>query len=180
MAEQLARKIEQIVRKLQVMNRLLLQDFGIRKPKIAVLGLNPHAGDRGLIGQEEEKIIEPAIRQATNEGMLVFGPYPADGFFGGSTWKQFDGILAMYHDQGLIPFKSIAFQEGGNFTAGLPYIRTSPDHGTAYEIAGKNLADPTSFREAVYQAIDIFRKRKNYGEISSNPLQQQRKRERER
>jgi 4-hydroxythreonine-4-phosphate dehydrogenase len=166
--------------KLKSLSKTLLQDFGIRKPKIAVLGLNPHAGDGGIIGKEEKEIIEPAIRQAMQEGIMALGPYPADGFFGGESWKKFDAVLAMYHDQGLIPFKSIAFHHGVNFTAGLPFIRTSPDHGTGFDIAGKNLADPSSLREAIYQAIDIFRNRKLYREISSNPLQQQQKHERER
>ena len=172
--------IEKVLGKLQVMNHSLLQDFGIRKPRIAVLGLNPHAGDNGLIGKEEETIIAPAIKKANDEGMLVFGPYSADGFFGSGTWKKFDGVMAMYHDQGLVPFKSIAFHHGVNFTAGLPVIRTSPDHGTAYDIAGKNIASPDSFREAVYMAIDIFRNRKQYAEMSADPLKVLHRRERER
>lgn len=172
--------IEKVLGKLQVMNHSLLQDFGIRKPRIAVLGLNPHAGDNGLIGKEEETIIAPAIKKANDEGMLVFGPYSADGFFGSGTWKKFDGVMAMYHDQGLVPFKSIAFHHGVNFTAGLPIIRTSPDHGTAYDIAGKNIASPDSFREAVYMAIDIFRNRKQYAEMSADPLKVLHRRERER
>ncbi|MBX7202593.1 MAG: 4-hydroxythreonine-4-phosphate dehydrogenase PdxA [Bacteroidia bacterium] len=171
---------ERILSKLRILNQSLLQDFGIRKPRIAVLGLNPHAGDNGLIGQEEKNIILPAIEKAQNEGILALGPYAADGFFGGGSWVKFDAILAMYHDQGLIPFKSIAFHSGVNFTAGLPFIRTSPDHGTGYDIAGKNQADPSSIREAVYLAIDIYRQRKLFREISANPLQQLQKRERER
>lgn len=171
---------EKILSKLKVMNQSLLQDFGIRKPRIAVLGLNPHAGDSGLIGNEENQIIIPAINQANNEGILAFGPYSADGFFGSGTWKKFDAVMAMYHDQGLVPFKSIAFHHGVNFTAGLPVIRTSPDHGTGYDIAGKDLASPDSFREAIYTAIDIFRNRKQYQEMSSNPLQVMLRRERER
>jgi 4-hydroxythreonine-4-phosphate dehydrogenase len=155
--------------KIEQLNNSLIKDFGIRKPKIAVLGLNPHAGENGKIGNEEEIAISPAIKKA-QETMFVQGPYPADGFFGNNTQTQFDGILAMYHDQGLIPFKTLAFNSGVNFTAGLNYIRTSPDHGTAYEIVGKNLADATSFRESIYTAIDIFKNRKLYTEISSNPL----------
>jgi 4-hydroxythreonine-4-phosphate dehydrogenase len=148
----------------------LIQDFEIRKPKIAVLGLNPHAGDNGVIGDEEKNIIIPAINQLKEEGMLVYGPYPADGFFGNESYKNFDAVLAMYHDQGLIPFKTIAFNSGVNFTAGLPVVRTSPDHGTAYDIAGKNIASEESFRRAIYTAIDIYKVRKLYKEISANPL----------
>jgi 4-hydroxythreonine-4-phosphate dehydrogenase len=169
-----------IVSRLRVMTQSLLQDFGIRGPKIAVLGLNPHAGDGGVIGKEEEQIIIPALKKAQQENMYVFGPFAADGFFGSGAWKGYDGVLAMYHDQGLIPFKSIAFHHGVNFTTGLPIIRTSPDHGTGYDIAGKNAADPSSFREAVYTAIDVHRNRKQYLEASENPLQQQTRRERER
>ena len=131
---------EKILKKIEVLNKSLIQDFGIRKPKIAVLGLNPHAGDNGVIGQEEQQIIIPAINKAKEAGILTYGPYPADGFFGNATYKQFDAVLAMYHDQGLIPFKTISFNSGVNFTAGLPVVRTSPDHGTAYDIAGKNVA----------------------------------------
>jgi 4-hydroxythreonine-4-phosphate dehydrogenase len=169
-----------IVSRLRVMAQSLLQDFGIRGPKIAVLGLNPHAGDGGVIGKEEELIIIPALKKAQQDGLYVFGPFAADGFFGSGAWKAYDGVLAMYHDQGLIPFKSIAFHHGVNFTSGLPIIRTSPDHGTGYDIAGKNTADPSSFREAVYTAIDVYRNRKQYLEASENPLQQQTRRERER
>ena len=169
-----------IVSRLRVMAKSLLVDFGVRTPRIAVLGLNPHAGDQGLIGKEEEQIISPAIRKLNQEGMLVYGPYPADGFFGSGAWKKFDGVMAMYHDQGLIPFKSLAFHHGVNFTAGLPIVRTSPDHGTGYDISGKNQADPSSLREAVFLAIDIFRNRRMYLEISANPLQPQQKKERER
>ena len=171
---------EKILSKIRVMSKSLLQDFGIRKPKIAVLGLNPHAGDGGLIGKEEETTINPAINKATEEGIMASGPFSADGFFGSGSWKKFDGVLAMYHDQGLIPFKSISFNHGVNFTAGLPIIRTSPDHGTAYDLAGKNVAESGSFREAVYMAIDIYRNRKTWKEISANPLQQQQRRERDR
>ena len=148
----------------------MIQDFEIRKPKIAVLGLNPHAGDNGVIGDEEKNIILPAINQLKEEGMLVYGPYPADGFFGNKTYEKFDAVLAMYHDQGLIPFKTIAFNSGVNFTAGLPVVRTSPDHGTAYDIAGKNVASEESFRRAIYTAIDIYKVRQFYKEITANPL----------
>jgi 4-hydroxythreonine-4-phosphate dehydrogenase len=175
-----ALSVEKVLSKLRVMSQSLLQDFGIRTPRIAVLGLNPHAGDGGLLGKEEDSIIAPAIRKANEEGIKAFGPYSADGFFGNSTWQKFDGVMAMYHDQGLIPFKSIAFHHGVNFTAGLPIIRTSPDHGTAYDIAGKNLASPDSFREAVYAAIDIHRNRKMHAEMSADPLKQLARRERER
>jgi 4-hydroxythreonine-4-phosphate dehydrogenase len=161
---------EKILKKLQVLHKSLIQDFQVRKPKIAVLGLNPHAGDNGVIGNEEQSIIVPAINKSKEEGMLVYGPYPADGFFGNGTYKSFDAVLAMYHDQGLIPFKTIAFNNGVNFTAGLPIVRTSPDHGTAYDIAGKNMASEESFRKAVYMAIDIYKTRRMYGEISTNPL----------
>jgi 4-hydroxythreonine-4-phosphate dehydrogenase len=156
--------------KLKALAQSLIQDFGVRKPKIAVLGLNPHAGENGAIGMEEKEIIIPVIENANNTGLLVFGPYPADGFFGNETFKQFDGILAMYHDQGLIPFKTLAFNDGVNFTAGLSHVRTSPDHGTAYEIAGKNIANEQSFRSALYMAADIHRNRKLHAELISNPL----------
>jgi|SRR3954469_5325524 len=161
---------EKILKKIQVLNKSLIQDFEIRKPKIAVLGLNPHAGDNGVIGNEEQQIIIPAINKAKEEGALVYGPYPADGFFGNGSYKKFDAVLAMYHDQGLIPFKTISFNSGVNFTAGLPVVRTSPDHGTAYDIAGKNVASEESFRKAIYTAIDIYKTRKQYGEITANPL----------
>ena len=161
---------EKIQTKLQSLNKSLIQDFEIRKPKIAVLGLNPHAGDNGVIGNEEQNIIIPAINKAKEEGMLVYGPYSADGFFGNGAYKNFDAVLAMYHDQGLIPFKTIAFNSGVNFTAGLPIVRTSPDHGTAYDIAGKNIASEESFRIAIYTAIDIFRRRKLFKEITTNQL----------
>lgn len=160
---------QNVLVKIEQLNNSLIKDFGIRKPKIAVLGLNPHAGENGKMGNEEEMAISPAIRKA-QETMFVNGPYSADGFFGNNTQSQFDGVLAMYHDQGLIPFKTLAFNNGVNFTAGLNYIRTSPDHGTAYEIAGKNMADASSFRESIYAAIDIFKNRQLYAEISANPL----------
>lgn len=159
-----------LIRKIKILNQSLLQDFGIRSPRIAVLGLNPHASDEGLIGNEEALIIKPAIDKANEMGMRVFGPYPADGFFGSSTFAQFDGILAMYHDQGMLPFKSLVFETGVNFTAGLPVIRTSPAHGTAYDIAGKDIASPDSFRAALYLACDIFYNRKAYHEMTVNPL----------
>ena len=151
---------ELIKKKVSIMNKALVEDFGIMKPKIAILGLNPHCGDNGVIGKEDDEIIRPTIAEIRESGELVFGPYAADGFFGSSTYKQFDGILAMYHDQGLAPFKALSFGNGVNYTAGLSKIRTSPDHGTAYEIAGKNAADPSSFKEALFSAIDIFKKRK--------------------
>jgi 4-hydroxythreonine-4-phosphate dehydrogenase len=165
-----ALSVDKILKKIQVLNKSLIQDFQIRKPKIAVLGLNPHAGDNGIIGNEEQQIIIPAINKAKEEGVLAYGPYPADGFFGNSTYKQFDAVLAMYHDQGLIPFKTISFNSGVNFTAGLPIVRTSPDHGTAYDIAGKNHASEESFRKAIYTAVDIYRTRRQYGDITANPL----------
>lgn len=170
-AEKLDRDI--IVRKLRLMNESLLKDFAISSPKIAVLGLNPHAGDNGLLGNEEKEVILPAIREAKEEGLYVYGPYGADGFFGTASYKKFDAVLAMYHDQGLVPFKTIAFENGVNFTAGLPIVRTSPDHGTAYEIAGKNIASESSLRHAIYVACDIYRNRQLYKEISANPLQPQ-------
>lgn len=162
-----------ISEKLELLHSSMLKDFGMEKPKIAVLGLNPHAGDNGLLGDEEQKVIAPAITAARNQGQLVFGPYGADGFFGTGQYKNFDGVLAMYHDQGLAPFKALAFESGVNFTAGLPIVRTSPDHGPAMDIAGKNLASPDSFRSAVYTACDIYQQRKLYREISANPLQRQ-------
>ena len=162
---------ELILRKIELMNRSLIRDFGIRKPKIAILGMNPHAGDLGVIGQEEGQVITPAVEQAWNRNMIVYGPYSADGFFGSNNYLKFDGILAMYHDQGMIPFKTLSFDRGINFTAGLPFVRTSPAHGTAYEIAGKNEASHNSFREAVYLAIDIFNNRKAFDELNSQPLQ---------
>lgn len=159
-----------IVTKLKVLHESLVQDFGITKPRIAVLGLNPHAGDGGLLGKEEETIIKPAIAEVFKAGQLVFGPYPADGFFGSGQSRQFDAVLAMYHDQGLIPFKTFAFYDGVNFTAGLPIVRTSPDHGTAYSLAGKGTASIISFRNAVYDAIHIVRNQKQHVIDYSNPL----------
>jgi len=161
---------EKILAKIKLMNASLKQDFWIRKPKIAVLGLNPHAGDNGLLGHEEQDIIIPAIEEARAADILAFGPYPADGFFANGTYLQFDAVLAMYHDQGLIPFKQIAFESGVNFTAGLKFVRTSPDHGTAYDIAGKNQASEISFREALFSAIHIAGRRKEGLELAENPL----------
>lgn len=160
---------EIVSKKIKQLYESLVKDFGIRKPKIAVLGLNPHAGDDGLIGLEDKEIIKPAIDDLKLNA-LVYGPYAADGFFGKGTYRQFDGVLAMYHDQGLIPFKTLAFEDGVNFTAGLSEVRTSPDHGTAYDIAGKNIANAESFKNAIYTAIDIYKNRSLYAEISENPL----------
>ncbi|MBC7923464.1 MAG: 4-hydroxythreonine-4-phosphate dehydrogenase PdxA [Ferruginibacter sp.] len=151
---------EKITAKIHAMAKSLQHDFGIQKPKIAVLGLNPHAGEEGLLGSEEQEIILPAVQALKNKGMLLYGPFPADGFFGTGGYRKFDAVLAMYHDQGLIPFKLLAFEDGVNFTAGLTVVRTSPDHGTAYSIAGKNLADETSMREAIFTACDIVKRRK--------------------
>jgi len=162
---------EKILSNLRVLQKTLLEDFSIRKPRIAVLGLNPHAGDGGLIGDEEERIILPAVKQANEEGITTLGPYPADGFFGSGEFKKFDATLAMFHDQGLIPFKSFAFESGVNFTAGLPIIRTSPGHGTAYGLAGTGTASEESFRNALYLAIDLFENRKRFSQLSKNPLQ---------
>lgn len=166
-----------IIRKIETIKKTLIQDFSINKPKIAVLGLNPHAGDGGVIGKEDEAIIRPAIKKLFDKGTLVFGPYPADGFFGNSQYEKFDAVIAAYHDQGLIPFKTLSFGKGVNYTAGLNKIRTSPDHGTAYEIAGKNQADFNSFKEAVYLAVDIFHSRIQHKEISKNPMRIREKQE---
>lgn len=165
-----ALKPELIQSKVRIMHESLIRDFGIPKPKIAVLGLNPHSGDDGLIGSEEKDMIIPVIEEMRNKGMLIFGPYSADGFFGSSLYKKFDGVMATYHDQGLVPFKSIAFDTGVNYTAGLPVVRTSPDHGTAYDIAGKGIASEQSFRSSIYLACDIFRKRAEYEELTKDPL----------
>lgn len=161
---------ELIEEKLTIFNASLKIDFGIGAPRIAVLALNPHAGDGGVIGKEEETIITPAIKAMREQGILCYGPFPADGFMGSGAYNHFDGVLAMYHDQGLVPFKVLAMENGVNFTAGLPIVRTSPDHGTAFDIAGKNMASPDSFRQALYMAIDIYRNRKNDSEARSNPL----------
>jgi len=160
---------EAILSKLNILKDSLIKDFGIDKPKIAVLGLNPHAGDEGLIGKEEEEIIKPAIKDAKHS-MLVFGPYSGDAFFARNQQRKFDAVLAMYHDQGLIPFKSLAIGEGINYTAGLPMVRTSPDHGTAFDIAGKDKADPSSFIAAIYSCIDIINQRQEYEENRKNPM----------
>lgn len=161
---------ERIMSKLVILNASLKKDFNIEKPKIAVLGLNPHAGDEGLIGKEEEEIIRPAIKDAKHKNMLVVGPFSADGFFARAQYQKFDAVLAMYHDQGLIPFKSLAFGEGVNFTAGLPGIRTSPDHGTAFDIAGKDKADPSSFRAAIFGGLDIFNNQRMFEDNRKNPI----------
>ena len=161
---------EKILSKLQVMNQSLKRDFLITKPKIAVLALNPHAGDEGLIGKEEEEIIKPAVKDAKQRDIFCFGPYPADAFFARGQHEKFDAVLAMYHDQGLIPFKSLAKGEGVNYTAGLSAVRTSPDHGVAFDIAGKGIADESSFREALYKCIDIIKNRAEFDMQHSNPL----------
>lgn len=165
--------VENIVTKLQVFNQSLKQDFTIIKPRIAVLALNPHAGDNGVIGNEEAEIIKPAMEEAERLGVMSFGPFPADGFFGSKMYEDFDGVLAMYHDQGLAPFKALAMEEGVNYTAGLPFVRTSPAHGTAYDIAGQNLASESSFRQAVYTALDVYRSRQSYREATAHPLRKQ-------
>lgn len=162
---------EKIKKQIRVLNQTLIEDFCIQKPKIAVLGLNPHAGDGGVIGNEEIEIISPAIKELSDNGTLAFGPFPADSFFQPSKYKNFDAVLAMYHDQGLAPFKTLAYEEGVNYTAGLPFIRTSPDHGVAYDIAGKNIADEQSFTEAIFTAIKIFKNRSEYGELMNDRMQ---------
>ena len=159
-----------IVSKIEAFEQSLKKDFGLIRPRIAVFGLNPHAGENGKIGEEEQQTIIPAIQAAKNKGILAFGPYPADGFFGSPLRQQFDGVLAMYHDQGLAAFKALCFDDGVNFTAGLPIVRTSPDHGTAFDIAGKMEADEQSLRSAIFLAVDIYRKRKVFKEIHANPL----------
>lgn len=159
-----------IVAKIQAMLQSLRYDFAIQKPRIAVLGLNPHAGEEGLLGKEEQESIIPALKELKNKGHLVFGPFPADGFFAAQSYRQYDAVLAMYHDQGLIPFKSIAFSDGVNFTAGLSAVRTSPDHGTAYDIAGKNIADETSLRQAIFTALDVVKNRQTADELAKNAL----------
>jgi len=161
---------EEIIAKINILNLSLKRDFGIRKPRIAVLGLNPHAGEDGILGEDESEKIIPAIEETRKKNLLVFGPFPADGFFGAGDFVNFDGVLAMYHDQGLIPFKTLVPDEGVNYTAGLPIIRTSPAHGTAFEIAGSNKARSGSFRQALYMACDIYRNRNMYDEISKDPL----------
>ncbi|WP_415329099.1 4-hydroxythreonine-4-phosphate dehydrogenase PdxA [Chryseobacterium sp. MMS23-Vi53] len=162
---------EKIKKQIRVLNQTLIEDFNISKPKIAVLGLNPHAGDGGVIGNEEIEIIAPAIKELSDNGILAFGPFPADSFFQPSKYRSFDAVLAMYHDQGLAPFKTLAYEEGVNYTAGLPFIRTSPDHGVAYDIAGKNIADEQSFMEAIFTAIKVYKNRSEYNDLMSNRLQ---------
>ncbi len=166
---------ESILAKLRIMKASLERDFGIPDPKIAVLGLNPHCGDGGLLGDEEQSIILPAVEAANREGIQAFGPYSPDGFFGQGQYGRFDATLAMYHDQGLAPFKALAFSDGVNFTAGLPVVRTSPDHGTAYELAGRDEADPRSMMQAIYTAIDIFRKRLQYDTLMESRLPENRR-----
>ena len=161
---------ELIKKKMVLVRESLIKDFGIRKPKIAVLGINPHTGDNGVIGSEDDAVLRPTLAELSDEGMLVFGPFAADSFFGSNAYSQYDAIIASYHDQGLIPFKTLSFGEGVNFTAGLRKVRTSPDHGTAYEIAGKSLANEASFRAAVFSALSIYSKRKEYAEITENVL----------
>ena len=161
---------ELIEKKVEILYSTLVQDFAINKPKIAILGLNPHCGDNGVIGSEDDEIIKPSITKLQNEGKLVYGPFAADSFFGSENYKNFDAILAMYHDQGLTPFKTLSFGEGVNFTAGLDKIRTSPDHGTAYDLAGKDVANINSFKEAVFRGIQVFRTRKEYNSLTENVL----------
>ena len=160
--------------KVRTIEKSLQIDFGVRRPKVALLGINPHSGDNGTIGKEDDEILRPVIKEMSDAGHLVFGPYAADGFFGSNTYKNFDAILAAYHDQGLIPFKTLSFGKGVNFTAGLSKIRTSPDHGTAYDIAGKGTADHSSFKEAVFTALSIFKNRQEHAELTENVLQKQR------
>ncbi len=170
--KEVAKKITpQLIKdKVRLITQSLKQDFRIQKPKIAVLGINPHSGDNGVIGKEDEEVLKPTIKALNDKGNLIFGPYAADSFFGTKNHQNFDAVIAAYHDQGLIPFKTLSFGKGVNFTAGLSRVRTSPDHGTAYEIAGKNKADFKSFREAVFLGMDIYRKRKEYKELTANPL----------
>lgn len=159
-----------IEKKITTINHSLIADFKINKPKIAVLGLNPHSGDNGVIGKEDDEIVKPSLEKIFKSGIQIFGPFSADSFFGSNQYKNYDAVVAMYHDQGLIPFKTLSFGEGVNFTAGLNKVRTSPDHGTGFDIAGKNIADNGSFREAVYSAIDIYKNRIEYNELTNNPL----------
>jgi 4-phospho-D-threonate 3-dehydrogenase / 4-phospho-D-erythronate 3-dehydrogenase len=159
-----------IIKKITTIQQTLIQDFSINKPKIAILALNPHAGDGGVIGKEDDQIIKPVIKKLFEKGTLVFGPFPADGFFGSGQYEKYDAVIATYHDQGLIPFKTLSFGNGVNYTAGLNKIRTSPDHGTAFDIAGKGIADYNSFKEAVYLAIDIYNSRNQYQELTANPM----------
>ncbi len=173
--DQVAEHITQelVIQKVKLLNHSLEYDFAIQKPRIALLALNPHAGDQGLIGRQEQEVLIPAIEQLQQEGVYCYGPYPADGFFGSDKYTLFDGVLAMYHDQGLIPFKALSEGRGVNLTSGLPIVRTSPAHGTAYDLVGQNKADETSFREAFYLAIDVYRNRERYEEMYRNPLRKQ-------
>lgn len=161
---------ELIIKKIEQIQTSLKRDFSIQRPRIALLGLNPHAGENGLLGNEEKEIIQPALNEVKKKGSIVFGPFPADGFFGTAAWKQYDAVLAMYHDQGLMPFKMLAFENGVNFTAALPKVRTSPDHGTAYDIAGKNEADESSMIHAIYTAVDVAKNREELRELEANSL----------
>jgi 4-hydroxythreonine-4-phosphate dehydrogenase len=162
-----------IISKIETIHKSLMMDFGIRRPKIAVLGINPHTGDNGVIGKEDDEVLRPTLQKIKESGKLVFGPYSADSFFGSDNYLKFDAVVASYHDQGLIPFKTLSFGKGVNFTAGLDKIRTSPDHGTAYEIAGKGEADNSSFKEALFAAIQIFKNRQSYENLTANPLKKQ-------
>ncbi len=166
---------ELIEKKISLIQNSLNQDFRISKPKVAVLGINPHSGDQGVIGKEDEEIMKPTLEKLRDKGELVYGPYSADSFFGSKNYKNFDAVIASYHDQGLIPFKTLSFGNGVNYTAGLSKVRTSPDHGTAFEIAGKGEADINSFKEAVFKGIEIFKCREEYAELTKNPLKKQRK-----
>lgn len=166
---------ELIEKKIRIIQDTLKQDFRVSKPKIAVLGINPHSGDHGVIGKEDEEVLKPTLEKIREKGDLVYGPYSADSFFGSKNYKNFDAVIASYHDQGLIPFKTLSFGNGVNFTAGLKKVRTSPDHGTAFEIAGKNTADINSFKEAVFKGIEIFKAREEYKELTENPLRSQRR-----
>ncbi|BCY27632.1 4-hydroxythreonine-4-phosphate dehydrogenase PdxA [Flavobacterium okayamense] len=161
---------ELIEEKVETIKNTLIKDFKIAKPKIAVLGLNPHSGDNGVIGKEDEEVVKPTLKKLFDNGTMVFGPYSSDSFFGSNMYQNFDAVLAMYHDQGLIPFKTLSFGKGVNYTAGLEKIRTSPDHGTAFEIAGKGMANHDSFKEALYLALDVFANRNEYKELTENPL----------
>jgi 4-hydroxythreonine-4-phosphate dehydrogenase len=166
---------ELIEKKIAIIKKTLQQDFRISKPKIAILGINPHSGDNGLIGKEDEDVLKPTLQKLREKGTLVYGPYAADSFFGSKNHESFDAIVASYHDQGLIPFKTLSFGEGVNFTAGLSKVRTSPDHGTAFDIAGKDCANINSFKEAVFKAIEIYNTRKEYNKLTENPLKKQTK-----
>jgi len=165
---------EKIKKQIKLLNQCLVEDFQIERPKIAVLGLNPHSGDGGVIGTEEIEIISPAIKELFENGVLAFGPFPADSFFQPNKYKNYDAVLAMYHDQGLAPFKTLAYEEGVNYTAGLPFIRTSPDHGVAYDIAGQNIADPQSFSEAIFMGIKIFKNRRDYNDLMTDRMKPRR------